>query len=67
MRQRNEIRYRYNLKGSGVGDFCRHMWCAQCSLCQEELEVRDRERQAASMYLAGYAKPVQMTYGRQTQ
>lgn len=61
-RQRDEIRYRYNLKGSGLGDCCRHTYCWQCSLCQEEMEVRDREKQIAQMHSAGYVAPQQMTY-----
>ncbi|KAI5838475.1 PLAC8 family-domain-containing protein [Morchella snyderi] len=64
-RQRNEIRYRYNLQGSGVGDCCRHLCCSSCTLIQEDIEVRDRERERSQM--GAYAAPQQMSYVPQTQ
>jgi Cys-rich protein (TIGR01571 family) len=39
MLQRAEIRAKYNLMGSGLGDCCRAYWCSWRELLQEEKEL----------------------------
>lgn len=59
MNQRAEIRGRYNLEGSGCGDYCRALCCSCCSLVQEEREIIDRAKKANQ----GYQAPGGMVYG----
>lgn len=41
--QRSDVRTKYNLRGSGFGDFCSAYWCPACDMMQQEKEVRYRE------------------------
>lgn len=34
-RVRAQIRTRFGIKGSYLGDFCAWFWCSSCALCQE--------------------------------
>jgi len=36
---RTDIRQSKNIGGSSVGDFCVHLFCLQCALCQEARET----------------------------
>ncbi|KAK6350480.1 hypothetical protein TWF718_003671 [Orbilia javanica] len=58
MIQRGEIRQRYNLKGSGFGDCCRHFWCECCALIQEDRELEAR----SATNVTGYQRPAGMNY-----
>ncbi|KAI5837176.1 PLAC8 family-domain-containing protein [Morchella snyderi] len=60
MRQRAEIRERYNIAGGGCGDYWRSLCCSCCSLIQEEREVRDRQKE--KNVARGYQKPQGMVY-----
>mmetsp|Transcript_21205 Transcript_21205/g.63812 ORF Transcript_21205/g.63812 Transcript_21205/m.63812 type:complete len:342 (+) Transcript_21205:254-1279(+) len=33
--QRTQMRQRFGIEGSRMGDFCTWFWCMQCALCQE--------------------------------
>ncbi|KAM0335512.1 hypothetical protein ACHAQA_000560 [Verticillium albo-atrum] len=42
MIKRGEIRERFNIKGSGLGDCCTTYWCPCCALIQQDKEVQQR-------------------------
>ena len=44
IRQREEMRERYGIRGSGVGDCCVAAWCRPCALTQEHREIELEER-----------------------
>jgi len=56
MLQRSDVRAKYNLAGSGLGDCCRPYCCPCCELMQEEKELILRTN-SASQQAAGYQKP----------
>ena len=33
--RRTQIREKFGILGSRLGDFCAYFWCAPCALCQE--------------------------------
>jgi len=64
MRQRREIRKKYNLTGNCCGDCLRICCCSCCELMQADNEVRaKKERTAPAPSEAGYRRPDGMTYG----
>ncbi|KAH6908820.1 PLAC8 family-domain-containing protein [Coprinopsis sp. MPI-PUGE-AT-0042] len=44
MWNRGDMRQRYNIKGSGCGDFCTACWCVPCELTQESRELELEEQ-----------------------
>jgi len=44
IRQREEMRERYGIRGSAVGDCCVSAWCRPCALAQERREIELEER-----------------------
>ncbi|ODA80536.1 hypothetical protein RJ55_03495 [Drechmeria coniospora] len=40
--QRSEIREKYGIQGSGLGDCCTSYWCLCCALIQQDNEVKRR-------------------------
>lgn len=52
MMKRGEIRERYGIKGSGMGDCCASYWCGCCALIQQDKEVKARV--AAGPITQGY-------------
>ncbi|KAK6534944.1 hypothetical protein TWF281_006244 [Arthrobotrys megalospora] len=62
MMQRGEIRQRYNLEGSGIGDCCRHFWCECCVLIQEDRETETRKALLVPANQAGYQQSAGMAY-----
>ena len=60
--QRHEIRKKYNLQGSFLGDLARSCCCALCELTQsaKESEIREKELGSSGQYAASdsmvYAK-----------
>jgi Cys-rich protein (TIGR01571 family) len=44
MMKRTEIRERFDIPGSGVGDCCTSYWCPCCAVIQQDKEVADRLR-----------------------
>ncbi|KAI0064860.1 PLAC8-domain-containing protein [Artomyces pyxidatus] len=44
MGARSDIRQRYHIEGSGVGDCCSSYWCLPCDLVQEHREIQLEER-----------------------
>jgi hypothetical protein len=63
MLQRSEVRGKYNLEGSGLGDCCRPYCCPCCELMQEEKELLLRTNSSAQP-AHGYQKNEGgMTYG----
>lgn len=40
--KRGEIREKFGIKGSGMGDCCASYWCGCCALIQQEKEVKAR-------------------------
>ncbi|KAK3322021.1 PLAC8 family-domain-containing protein [Apodospora peruviana] len=59
MKQREDIRKRYNIKGSSCGDCCATCWCMSCALMQNDNEVKRREavRMAANPVVEAYQAP----------
>jgi PLAC8 family len=55
MLQRSEVRAKYNLAGSGLGDCARAYCCACCEIIQEDKELALRAK--SSPQAAGYQKP----------
>ncbi|KAF3926006.1 hypothetical protein ABW20_dc0107800 [Dactylellina cionopaga] len=62
MVQRGELRHRYNLKGSGCGDCCRHFCCECCALIQEDRELETRKALLVPANQVGYQQQGGMTY-----
>ncbi|EPS35178.1 hypothetical protein H072_11534 [Dactylellina haptotyla CBS 200.50] len=62
MMQRGEIRHRYNLDGSGIGDCCRHFWCECCTLIQEDRETETRKALLVPAHQTGYQQQPGMQY-----
>ncbi|KAF3914056.1 hypothetical protein AA313_de0202006 [Arthrobotrys entomopaga] len=60
--QRGEIRHRYNLEGSGIGDCCRHFWCGCCTLIQEDRETETRKALLVPANQVGYQQQAGMSY-----
>lgn len=48
LRERERVRRRYGIAGSGCGDYCTVCWCNPCALAQESLEIRLEERSMTS-------------------
>lgn len=49
---RTRLRKKYDLPEEPCNDFCTHIWCHQCALCQEARELRrriDDQPQAAAV------------------
>jgi Cys-rich protein (TIGR01571 family) len=44
IRQREEMRERYGIRGSAVNDCCVAAWCRPCALVQERREIELEER-----------------------
>ena len=67
MRQRDEIRHRYQLDGGCCGDCLRHFCCTTCVLCQEEKEVKYREKELKELIKQSeaYQQSSGMVYGVQ--
>ncbi|CVL06408.1 related to DUF614 domain protein [Fusarium mangiferae] len=42
MMKRREIREKYGIEGSGMGDCCTSFWCLCCALVQQDKEVKVR-------------------------
>lgn len=59
MKQRAEIRQKYNLEGGGCSDYWRSLCCSCCTLIQEEREVIERTRATTNH---GYQAPNGMVY-----
>lgn len=62
MKQREEIRNRYAIKGSSCGDCCATYWCIACTMMQQDNEVKRREaaRLATNPNTQGYQAPAGM-------
>ncbi|KAK6542833.1 hypothetical protein TWF694_006774 [Orbilia ellipsospora] len=60
--QRGELRHRYNLEGSGIGDCCRHFWCECCTLIQEDRETETRKALLVPANQTGYQQQAGMNY-----
>nr|AFK10656.1 placenta-specific 8 [Callorhinchus milii] len=41
---RTLIRTKYNIQGSICNDFCTHMFCLPCSICQMKREINHQQR-----------------------
>jgi len=69
MKQREEIRNRYAIKGSSCGDCCATYWCLSCTMMQQDNEVKRREasRLATNTNTQGYQAPAGMMVPQQQQ
>ena len=67
MKQREEIRNRYAIKGSSCGDCCATYWCIACTMMQQDNEVKRREaaRMATNTNTQGYQAPTGMMVPQQ--
>ncbi|KAM7210550.1 PLAC8 family domain containing protein [Rhypophila decipiens] len=67
MKQREEIRNRYSIKGSSCGDCCATYWCIACTMMQQDNEVKRREaaRMANNTVTQGYQAPQGMMMPQQ--
>ncbi|KAK3367485.1 PLAC8 family-domain-containing protein [Podospora didyma] len=63
MQQRGEIRKRYGIKGSGLGDCCATFWCNCCAQIQQDNEVITRS--ARGPIVQGYQPQGVMSPGQQ--
>ncbi|KAM7191146.1 protein cadmium resistance 3 [Naviculisporaceae sp. PSN 640] len=69
MKQREEIRNRYSIKGNSCGDCCATYWCLSCTMMQQDNEVKRREaaRLATNTNTQGYQAPAGMVMPQQAQ
>ncbi|OGM48482.1 DUF614 domain protein [Aspergillus bombycis] len=61
MIRRGEIRQRFGIEGSGVGDCCSSYWCPCCVIMQHEKEIEAQSERPQT----GYQAPTGMAYAPQ--
>lgn len=47
--KRGEIREKFGIEGSSMGDCCASYWCLCCALIQQEKEVKARQSQPVNV------------------